>query len=120
MAEENKSDYPQFRDYPEAEMKDKPGWDIVFAFIAVALGAVIDFIAYFWFMNLSTNDGLATQKAVLCCIAIVAGSALICGALAMVFSRTATNRKMRFNWCKDQLDDYLARSGRRTDSARVK
>lgn len=120
MVEEDEGAYPQFRDYPEAEMKDKPGWDIVLAFIAVGVGTAIDFVAYFGFMNLSTNDGLATQKAVLCCIAIVAGSALICGALAMVFSRTATNRKMRFNWCKDQLDDYLARSGRRIDNTRAK
>lgn len=86
-----------------------PGLVVVLGFIVVLFAAIA-------FCARMIVTGITAPEAAFFCTAFLAGSLLIAVALAMVFSRTADERRIKDNWYKDQLDDYLARKDRASNN----
>lgn len=62
---------------------------------------------------------ITAPEAAFCCTVFLSGSLLIVTALAMVHSRAADERRIKDNWYKDQLDDYLAKKDRPSNNTRA-
>lgn len=64
----------------------------------------------------ASEAAISVPEVAFYCTALLVGSLLIIAALAMVRSRTAAERRIKDNWYKDQLDDYLARKDRASNN----
>lgn len=67
----------------------------------------------------ASEAAISVPEVAFYCTALLVGSLLIIAALAMVRSRTAAERRIKDNWYKDQLDDYLAKKDRPSNNTRT-
>ena len=91
----------------------------IFPGLVVFLGFVMVLFAAIAFCARMIATDISAPEAAFFCTAFLAGSLLIAMALAMVFSRTAAERRIKDNWYKDQLDDYLAKKDRPSNNTRA-
>ena len=107
-----------YMDCPDDLMDDTFSSKVFPAFVVV-LGAAIVLFAAHKYCQRASGPAITAPEAAFFCTAFLAGSLLIVTALAMVRSRTAAERRIKNNWYKDQLDDYLARKDRPSNSTRT-
>lgn len=118
-SESDTSGNKDFSDYPQAMTRKKLSLENILSCIVIIIGVAMAYYAAKEFKNQLGEPGITTPEAAFCCIAFLAGALLIGIALAMVFSRAAEERKLQFNWYKDQLDDYLARKDRESNNTKA-
>ena len=82
----------------------------------VRIGIVMVVVAVVVFGWRVFSPAITAPEAAFCCTVFLSGSLLIVTALAMVLSRAADERRIKDNWYKDQLDDYLARKDRASNN----
>ena len=115
----------EFMPYPKDLMDDTFSSRVSPSVVGIlGILIVISFAGWFCWRVLSTaapasEAAISAPEVAFYCTALLVGSLLIIAALAMVRSRTAAERRIKDNWYKDQLDDYLAKKDRPSNNTRT-